>query len=107
MAVVLKKSTFSSSEDTGSTSTGSKKLRKAQRNVIQLCFILLIFFMMCWTYSLVINLTIILDPYVNFSGTDWNIATLLIVFNSCINPFIYTIRYDEFKNELKRLVCSH
>ena len=80
-------------------STGNRvSLRKAQINIIQTSSSLSAFFLVCWISFWVIAIGnmffgIPLQP-------GYHITTILLLCNSCINPYVYCIRYDEFQNRV-------
>ena len=78
-------------------------LAKAQVNIFYTCLILLILYFTCWFWN---NATMILylAGIIPYSNTLYDISVAVIVFNSGVNPFIYTLRYDEFQQHLKIIV---
>ena len=97
---------YKSSRSLGaSNSANSDKLRLAQKNIFQTCLIMIVFFLVCWiTYEVAVIMFV--NFYSNFSNTHYIIGKLLIIFNSCINPYIYVFRYDDFKIQLRRITNS-
>ena len=87
------------------TSTKKDTLSKAQTNIFFTCVLLLVFYFMCWL-SNVTTIMLYLAEFIEFSSTVINISAILLLVNSVINPFIYTIRYDDFKVHLYMLICG-
>ena len=86
------------------SSTQSDKLHKAQMNLLQTCVILMVMFVLCWTNH-VIRIILISGGYFMHLRTSYYPSTaLLIVINSCLNPFVYCVRYKEFQGQVKRLI---
>ena len=67
-------------------------MKVAQMNVIQTCVIVCIFFVFTMTFSCVCDALIIFGIVDDFSSNVWTASVVTVVLNSCINPFIYTIR---------------
>ena len=88
------------------TSQSVKKndlLGKAQMNIFFTCLTLLVLFLTCWVLNRV-NTMLFLAHVVPFNRILYDVSSMLIVINSVVNPFIYTIRYDEFQLHLKMLL---
>ena len=43
--------------------------------------------------------------YLYFRGWFYHFTVVLVVTNTCINPFIYAAKYREFQNGVRRLVA--
>ena len=78
-------------------------LGKAQINIFYTCVMLVFLFLTCWIWN-EINTMLYLMEVIPFSFVMFHASSMLIVFNSLVNPFIYTIRYDEFQEHLKLLL---
>ena len=83
------------------TSTNDKESVKylhAGRNILKTLIIVSICFTLCWvstqTYYLLTNIGILKLTF----GHPFNIvSTFLVYINSCVNPFIYVIHYQQFR----------
>ena len=81
-------------ETTKSLSTSTqrtKTMKNAQMNVMQTCIIVGVFFMCTMTFLKVTDALVILKV-LGFHHSLWNASVISIGFNSCINPFVYTLR---------------
>ena len=115
MAYVLRQSSKQFDTDDG---RGEKRkqdnrvdhMKTAQNNVLQTGVILVIVYVICWSYLILINAFIVYQVLDNFSSMEWNLALTLVLGNSCINPFIYSFRYREFqiaaKSLFKKIFCK-
>ena len=97
----LKKSeSFQNSE----TTNQSIKIKQAQSNLLQTCVLLVLLFGLCWTNH-VIRFVLMTGGYFMHLRTSYYPSTaLLVVLNSCFNPFIYCARYKEFQQQVKILL---
>jgi len=61
-------------------------------------------FIVCWTPNEILILLSFLGGY-NLDFTSWyyHLTVVLVFINSCINPFIYAIKYHEFQQAARRL----
>ena len=88
----------------GDQTKANTKLKKAQMNLLQTCVSLMILFFLCW-----IQLTVVFFLYainyftVLFNNKYYHISLLCIILNSCLNPYIYSARYNEFQVQIKYL----
>ncbi|XP_041467702.1 kappa-type opioid receptor-like [Lytechinus variegatus] len=89
----------------------SKRLRgskshhiAASRAVIKLLLIVIIAYLVCWTpFKLIFLLKALLRHQIQANSQIANGAMILAAVNSSINPIIYSIRYQEFRNAVKDL----
>ena len=84
--------------------TNVDNLRIAQANIFQTCLIMMVVFLSCWLTIESAVILFIFKTYLNLSNNHYAIGRLLAVFNSCVNPYIYAIRYTDFKVQLKKLL---
>ena len=83
--------------------TKRNTLVDAQRNIFYTCVILLSLYFSCWLMN-GLNMLLYISQQVNYSPIAFHFSANLLVLNSAINPFIYTIRYREFQQHFKRLI---
>ena len=91
-----------SSKLTKSTeSSKDSKMRNAEVRIIQSTLILSIIYLFCYTYLSVVqfgNMFFAVPSYPHY-----HIAVALVIINSCINPCVYCLRYDDFQTRLKNM----
>ena len=80
------------------------KLRMAQMNIFQTCFITILFFLSCWLSKDSALILYKAGVYPHLNNYHYAIGRLLIVANSGLNPYIYAIRYKDFQNQFLNLV---
>ena len=68
-----------------------QNFKKVQMNVIQTCALLCLFFILTYAFLFVSDTLIIFGVF-GFDDNIWNASFISLLLNSCINPFIYTIR---------------
>ena len=93
----------SSSLDKNASATVHKS-RLAQMNIFQTCLTVTVVFVLCWATNESCLMAFILDIYKSFAGTHCSVGRILIGVNSCLNPYIYALRYTEFKQQLRKLM---
>ncbi|XP_071500764.1 QRFP-like peptide receptor [Diadema antillarum] len=80
----------------------------ARKRVLQMLFIVVLVFIVCWAPSqcayFFYNLGLLSDSYLH-SPLD-NGLVVLSFLNSCGNPIIYTVRYPEFRAAIRELFSS-
>ena len=77
--------------DVTASSKRAENLRKVQVNVLQTCAILCLFFICTYTFLFTTD-TLIINGVFGFDHDIWNASFISLLLNSCINPFVYTIR---------------
>ena len=75
----------------------------AQKNIVFTCMILLALYCSCWLWN-EINMILFITQTVNLSVMSHHLSSMVVVLNSCVNPFIYTMRYKEFQYHLRKLM---
>ena len=87
----------------------SYNLLLAKQRVIQLLFMIVSIFIICWGPAsvgyLLYNVGAISPSYLY--GPIYSLLFLLAFWNSCLNPLIYTIRQPKFRNAIRELfICK-
>ena len=82
----------------------SKSKQQAQINLFQTCVIMMVLFTLSGFNISVAVILFTVGVYKNLNGSHYTISVMLMIFNQCINPYIYCIRYKEFQNQMKKLL---
>ena len=93
-----------SSKLSTSKSTGGADMRRAEIRIIQSTAILSAFFLATYCYLYAIQY-----GYMFFDielYPQYHISIALIIMNSCINPYVYCLRYDDFQQRIKQMLCG-
>ena len=89
------------------TDHNSSKLSKTEINLTKVMVIVSICFIVCWgpifIHYALYGLAVV--PGLSLSSPLYSYLTRLCCFNSCINPLVYAFKYDDFKRNLKRMIC--
>ena len=83
----------------------SKDKRQAQVNMFETCVIMMIMFTLSSLNTCIAMMLFAVGYYKTPSSDYYNISIILLVFNHCINPFIYSLRYKEFQTQFNNLFC--
>lgn len=106
MGMALRKSSELSNAKPDGHNKAPAKARQAEVNIYQTCFMLMIVFVLCWLNNC-IGVTLFVIGYFSHMNTSYhNISTALIVFNSCLNPYVYVVRYTEFQQQVKYILSA-
>ena len=62
-------------------------------------------FGICWITGLLIYILSYLDIYI-FGPFSYAISDLMFMFNSVVNPFVYSLLNERFREKIKELLCS-
>ena len=74
--------------------------RLAQVNIFETCLIVTVLFFVCWITAEVGLFLYIVGYYKHLSNIHYMVGRMLILLNSCLNPYVYTLRYQDFKKQL-------
>ncbi|XP_033640786.1 melanopsin-like [Asterias rubens] len=87
----------------GAINDQRESLMRARRNTFKTLLIVFIAFTVCWTPNVVIYSLFYLGVAVDFSSAIYLITVAMVAANGCLNPFIYAIKYKQFRKALKTL----
>ncbi|XP_071798785.1 melanopsin-like [Asterias amurensis] len=80
-----------------------ESLMTARRNTFKTLLIVFIVFTVCWTPNIVIYSIFFLGGAVDLTSAVYLISVAMVAANGCVNPFIYAIKYKQFRKALKTL----
>ncbi len=80
--------------------------QRAKKNVTITLILVFFSYVICWTPTELTYLQYNLGGKYNFEGPLHKTVTILVLCNMCVNPFIYTFKYEQFKTQLKKIFCS-
>lgn len=87
-----------------SENTQDKSWNKARFNVIYTLIIVGVLFAMCWSPNQIYYFMMNLGYPADFVSTWYNVTILTIYMNSSVNPFVYIIKYEQFKTAAAHLM---
>ena len=106
MGLVLRGSRLNKTISSDKTHQQTDTIRQAEVNIYQTCVMLMIVFVLCWSNNC-IGVALFMIGYLPHMNTTYhNVSVVLILMNSCINPYIYALRYKEFQQRIRTLVCQ-
>ena len=89
----------------GDTQSGNlHKRRLSQINIFKTCLVVVIVFVICWSIPESALLLKSMDVYTTLNNTHFSLGRVAVILNSCLNPYIYVVRYDDFKVQLRSLL---
>ena len=77
---------------------------KVRKRVTLTAVTVSIIFSICWMTDAVIFLLSYHSTTSSPSDVTWAIAAVMILFNSAINPFVYALINERFREKIKRLI---
>ncbi|XP_071784560.1 galanin receptor 2b-like [Asterias amurensis] len=81
----------------------AKSLLRARRNTFKMLLIVFITFVICWTPNQVIYLMFNLGFRFTLKEWYYYLSIAMVGTNSCVNPFIYALKYRQFRKGLRRI----
>jgi hypothetical protein len=88
----------------GNVSTTPTTYTVAKRNVLKTLITVFGCFVLCYSCNEIVFLLYYLGVEIDFSGALYHFSVIAVFANCCMNPVVYVIRYNEFKNGFKRLL---
>ncbi len=77
---------------------------KAHRNTIKTLALVSCCFGICWIWNQMYFMLMNLGIPEDFTSNFYHFTVIAIFINCCINPIIYSLKYDQFKKEARRLL---
>lgn len=85
--------------------SASSKTLRARRNIFKTLLIVVLCFLMTWTFKQLLSLANGFGLItVDWNGPLYKFSVILQFSKCCVNPFIYLFQYEEFQRGLARLV---
>ena len=77
---------------------------RVRKRVTLITVSLSVIFGICWGTSAVVC-TINHFAFYNIGPVPVAISDTLVLFNSAVNPFVYALLYQQFREKIKRIIC--
>ena len=87
----------------GAVDNQRESLMRARRNTFKTLLLVFITFTICWTPCQISLFLFHIGFDVDFESPIYIILVVMVASNSCLNPFIYSIKYKQFRKALKTL----
>ena len=85
--------------------TQTDMFQAARNQTIKLLVIVALFFVICWSNNQVYYLMYNLGYGIDWNGTYYQFTVLMVFLNCTINPFIYIVKYKDYQEALRNLLC--
>ncbi|KAL9957293.1 hypothetical protein ACROYT_G038909 [Oculina patagonica] len=95
---------FKRTEDT-ELSHQQKGVLKVRKRVTLMVVTVSIIFSICWLTDTVIFILSYYSTANSPSDVTYAIAAIMVLFNSAVNPFVYALINQRFRNKIKRMIC--
>ena len=83
------------------SSSSTANILRAKINIIKTLLIVVVFFLLCFSYLQILYLLYNLGYEVNWNGIQAEVSTIMVFLNCTVNPYIYLVNYKDFQNALK------
>ncbi len=84
--------------------TREKRMLTASQNVIKTLLIVSVSFVACWSPNQIYYTMYNWGFKADFNSTFYHFTVVAVFINCCVNPFIYSFKYEQFQQELIRQV---
>ena len=78
-------------------------MSKAARNVIRTMLTISIVFVLCWLANTIYVILYTAGVDIVLSGPTYSVTVYAVFGNVIVNPFIYSVQYAPFQNQVKKL----
>ena len=94
-----------SSGEAAAISKKDKERQKIERNILKVLFLVVLVYFVCWGPNQIGYLQFCLGGHLDFNSTFFHISVIMITCNVSINPIIYALKYQQFRQGLRSVVC--
>ena len=81
------------------------RYQRARRNTLKTLAIVALSFVLCWSWNQIYYLMMNLGFPPDFTSPFYHFTVVMVFLNCCINPFIYSLKYEPFQVAAKSLFC--
>ena len=75
-------------------------------NVIKTLALAAFCYILCWSWNQIYFFMFNLGYPADFASNFYHFSMVMLLYNSVVNPFIYTFQYASFKQAAKQLFCK-
>ncbi len=106
--VIRSKSKVSHSANvpSGGSSVGTANWSKAKRNTIKTLLLVSLCFVICWAWNQIIFTMFNLGYQEDYSSDFYHFTVVAVFCNCCVNPFVYSLKYEQFQLAAKQMFCG-
>ena len=79
---------------------------RVRRNVLKTLVIIVVCYIVCNSWNQFSFLAFNFGAPLNYTSTFYHFTVILMFTNCCINPVVYTVQYQRYKTELRKLFCK-
>lgn len=80
--------------------------QRARNNTVKTLVVVAVCFVICWSPNQIYFLMMNLGYPWDFSSTFYHFTVFMVFLNSCINPFIYSLKYQPFQTAALEMFCK-
>ena len=94
-------------KSTGNDATSDireQRMLTASQNVIKTLLIVSVSFVACWSPNQIYYTMYNCGFEADFNSTFYHFTVVVVFINCCVNPFIYSLKYEQFQQELVRQI---
>lgn len=92
-------------EKVANEAMGQTAVRKARKKVTKVVLTVSVVYALSWFPQLIIYVLSNFDIMVEFGGILYITSVVLVAFNSAINPVIYAMQSERFRQHFRQLLC--
>lgn len=80
---------------------------RVEKNVLKVLALVVMVYAVCWSPNQIAYLNYNLGGSLDFNGWFYHLSVVLITCNMCINPFVYALKYQQFREGILLVFCRH
>lgn len=81
-------------------------IQRGMRNTIKTLVLVAICFVACWSWNQIYYLMMNLGFREDYASPFYHFTVIAVFLNSCVNPVIYSLKYEPFKRAAFKLFCT-
>ncbi|XP_071808011.1 adenosine receptor A3-like [Asterias amurensis] len=80
---------------------------RVEKNVLKVLALVVAVYAVCWSPNQLAYLNYNFGGSLDFNGWFYHLSVVLITCNMCINPFVYALKYQQFREGMMLVFCRH
>ena len=93
-------------EPQASGNAAAAEKARVRRNVLKTLVIIVVCYIVCNSWNQFAFLAFNFGVDLDYTSTFYHFTVILMFANCCINPVVYTVQYQRYKTELRKLFCK-
>ncbi|XP_038060706.1 neuropeptides capa receptor-like [Patiria miniata] len=79
---------------------------RLEKNILKVLALVVMVYVVCWSPNQILYLYYSLGGHLDFAGAFYHLTVVLVTCNMSVNPFVYALKYHQFREGLVAVFCG-